>query len=269
MHEPPEAQGELGQVVFQVGVVVERLDQEIQRGLVFVAQPQTTGLLVQVVLQADRTAGQVGCAGGFVVVTAGAAVARGCVSAPFAVVGRHLDRAVAFPAFFHRGGAVEPALDLVAGAAVGGRVGRAADAVGLRAVVFGRRGHGVGHRRRGFGDLFAGAHRRIDLIQTKSLALGELFGALQKRVLVEHLLDLLRHLQRGKLQQTDRLLQLGRERQMLGDAQRQALFHASGRQDERAQAPRADRAAAREPARVGKHETHRRPMHHILKCSPR
>ena len=42
---------------------------------------------------------------------------------------------------------------------------------------------------------------------------------LQKRVVVEHLLDFLRQLQGGQLQQANRLLQLRRKRQMLRNAQ--------------------------------------------------
>ena len=50
-------------------------------------------------------------------------------------------------------------------------------------------------------------------------------GQLQQRVVGQHLLDFLRQLQRGQLQQADGLLQLGGERQMLGDPQRQTLLH--------------------------------------------
>jgi len=50
------------------------------------------------------------------------------------------------------------------------------------------------------------------------LTLKLVVGTLQKGILVQQLLDFLVQLQRGKLQQTDGLLQLGRERQVLGDA---------------------------------------------------
>ena len=50
--------GEFGQWLFQVTVVVERFDQEIQRGAGFLGQAQAARLFVQVVLQADRRARQ-------------------------------------------------------------------------------------------------------------------------------------------------------------------------------------------------------------------
>ena len=40
----------------------------------------------------------------------------------------------------------------------------------------------------------------------------------EKRIVLQHLLDLLREFERGQLQQSDRLLQLRRERQVLRDA---------------------------------------------------
>ena len=49
--------------------------------------------------------------------------------------------------------------------------------------------------------------------------------ALQEGVVLQHLLDFARQLQRGQLQQANRLLQLRRERQVLRGAQRQAGFH--------------------------------------------
>jgi hypothetical protein len=55
-------------------------------------------------------------------------------------------------------------------------------------------------------------------LEPEGFALGRLGLGFQKRVLVEHLLDLLRHFQRGQLQQPDGLLQLRRERQMLRNA---------------------------------------------------
>ncbi len=112
--EPQPGAGQVGQAFFEVTVVVERLDQEIQRGAVLVAQAQAAGLVVQVVLQADGHAREVGGAGGLVVVARGAVVARRRVAAPLTVVGCHLDRAVAFPALFHRRGAIEPALQRLA-----------------------------------------------------------------------------------------------------------------------------------------------------------
>jgi len=114
--------GQLGQAFLQVAVVVERLDQEVERGAVLVRQAQAASLVVQVVLQADRGARQVGGAGGLVVV-ARTAVARGRVATPLAVVGRHLHRAIALPAFLHRGGAVQLAFQAIAVTAVGACAG--------------------------------------------------------------------------------------------------------------------------------------------------
>ena len=48
---------------------------------------------------------------------------------------------------------------------------------------------------------------------------------LQKGVLVEHLLDFLAQFEGRQLQQPDRLLQLRRQGQVLGDAKLQSGFH--------------------------------------------
>ncbi|MDT4852459.1 hypothetical protein FQZ97_866930 [compost metagenome] len=85
----------------------------MQRGGVFVRQAQAAGLLVQVVLQRHQRPREIGRAGGLIVL-ARALAARRRVAAPLAVVGRHLDRAVAFPALLHRRGAIEPALQRLA-----------------------------------------------------------------------------------------------------------------------------------------------------------
>ena len=66
----------------------------------------------------------------------------------------------------------------------------------------------------------------VCLVQAKGFGGGFFFSALQKGVVVQHLVDFLRQLQRGQLQQADRLLQLGRERQVLGHAKRQTGLHA-------------------------------------------
>ena len=71
------------------------------------------------------------------------------------------------------------------------------------------------------------ADRYIRRGQTKLLPRSRLIRELQKRVLVQHLLDFLAQLQRRELQQTNRLLQLRRQRQMLRNAKRQPLFHAA------------------------------------------
>ena len=62
-------------------------------------------------------------------------------------------------------------------------------------------------------DILAG--RRIRLLQAKFFTRCGVVIDLQKRVFIEHLLDFLAQLKRGKLEQANRLLQLWRERQML------------------------------------------------------
>ena len=127
------------------------------------------------------------------IVPAGVVVGRG-VAAPFGVVGRKLHAAVTLPAL---GYAVHTGFG-VAGRVVDGdfrhRVQRRHLAGGLGIVYLGR---GIGLR------------------QAKFLArcVFELF--VEERVLVEHLLNFLAQLQRGQLQESDRLLQLRRERQVL------------------------------------------------------
>jgi hypothetical protein len=79
----------------QVAVVVERLDQEMQGRAVFGRQAQGQGLAVQMLLQGFLATGQVDGIGLFVVVVV---LARRRIAAPFAVVGRRLDAAIALPA---------------------------------------------------------------------------------------------------------------------------------------------------------------------------
>ena len=63
-------------------------------------------------------------------------------------------------------------------------------------------------------------HRGVGLRQPEFLTRRFVQAQLQEGVLVEHLLDFLRQLERGQLQQPDRLLQLRRQRKMLGDTKR-------------------------------------------------
>ena len=58
-------------------------------------------------------------------------------------------------------------------------------------------------------------HWCVGLRQAKFFARHLIGRALQKRVVIQHLVNLLAELQRGQLQQLDGLLQLGRERQVL------------------------------------------------------
>jgi hypothetical protein len=146
-------------------------------------------LTVQKVGERTAAACQIDGVGGFFAVV----LARCGVAAPFAVVGAHVHAAVAVPTFGHVGhGLVACFAGAVVAAA--GRAGAFAHPV-------------------------AQADMGVGLVQAKGFGWRFFFGALQKRVLVQHLVDFLRQLQRGQLQQADRLLQLGRERQMLGHAQ--------------------------------------------------
>ena len=74
----------------------------------------------------------------------------------------------------------------------------------------------VGLGRRRFGGAAFGFHRHLVLRRgaRRRLALVDVL-ALERRVLHQHAVDLLVELDRGELQQTDRLLQLGRQRQVL------------------------------------------------------
>jgi hypothetical protein len=80
-------------------------------------------------------------------------------------------------------------------------------------------------RHRHLGLPVAQRHRRVELRQAELLGRRGLLGHLQERVVVQHLVDFLAELQRRELQQPDRLLQLRRQRQVLGDAERQPRFH--------------------------------------------
>lgn len=189
-----QALGQLLQRVLEVAVVVEVFDQKAQRVAVDLGQAQRQRLLVQEIGQRLVRARQIQGRGGILVVIAVAA--RRGVAAPFAVVVRDVDAAVALPVAGH--------------VAVGRRgflVFLAFSAGCACAVCYGiwcfiRRGALV------LGGL-------VRSLQAELLARGIVRGQLQKRVVVEHLLDFLGQLQGGQLQQPDGLLQLRRERQML------------------------------------------------------
>ena len=80
-----QAGSERCQAVFQVAVVVERLDQEVQGGAIQVRKTQAERLPVQMILQRLVGAGQVG---GFGVAVIQVVLARWRVTAPFAVIRR-------------------------------------------------------------------------------------------------------------------------------------------------------------------------------------
>ena len=172
-------------------------------GAVHLAQPQRQRLAVQVGgerLLGPREFGRVG----FLV--AQVVLARRGIAAPLAVVGRDLGAAVALPVLLGvrlqcRGFGIilgcSPRLLVVVSYRIRSNLGLA--------VVL--------------------ADARIGLRQAELLARRLLAREFEEGVVVEHLLDLLAQLQRRELQQPDRLLQLRRERQMLGDAKRESLFH--------------------------------------------
>ena len=174
----------------------------MQRSAVFFRQAQAERLPVQMILQRFLVARQLGGVHIFTVVIVVFAGRR--IAAPFAVIRRTLDRAITLPAFFE---------------------------LGLTAFAFTGRLSGAGHpvigatRCRTFSgrilkilDVLTDRHIRRG--QTKLLPRSSLFRQLQKRVLVQHLLDFLAQLQRRELQQTNRLLQLRRQRQMLRNPKR-------------------------------------------------
>ena len=72
---------------------------------------------------------------------------------------------------------------------------------------------------------FTRADRRICLTQAKLFTWCLFVRQLQERVVVQHLVYLLAEFQGGELQQTNGLLQLRGERQVLRYAKGEALFH--------------------------------------------
>ena len=153
-------------------------------------------------LQRFAAAGQFG---GIDLITVRRAViaAGGCIASPLTVIGRNLGRAVTLP---------------VAGARFGGRAVCVAAFAGAFRTAGGAHAAQTAHELAALGVAFAVEHRRISARQTEFFA-GCLVGQdFEKRVVVEHLLDFLGQFEGGQLQQSDRLLQLGRERQVLGGA---------------------------------------------------
>ena len=182
--------GDLFQRVGQVTVAVQRLEQHFQRGAVVVAQPHAHDLRAQVVLQR---------AGG------GAAVLRlHVVALALATAGRCGGRRFADAVEVVALGAVLPVLALGGAEFLGADLGHGLAGVGgVGAVAVVAVAGPVG--RLALGRRVEGTGRRIVL-------------GFQKRVLVEHLPHFLVQLQRGQLQQPDRLLQLRRQRQVLRQA---------------------------------------------------
>ncbi len=183
--------GERLQRLIQVAIVVERFDQESQCAAVFLGQAQRKSLPVEMGLQrliAEREVGGVD-----LFVAAQVVFSRRRIAAPLAIVGNDFGAAVAVPA---------------------GRLGfQGGGGLGFRCR---RRGRVVGE----LGFTVVLRHRGVGLGQPEFLTRRFVEAQLQEGVLVEHLLDFLRQLERGQLQQPDRLLQLRRQRQMLGDTKR-------------------------------------------------
>ena len=166
------------QGVFQVAVVTERLDQKVQRSAVFFRQAQSQRLTVQMILQRLLVARQFSGVHIFAVVVV--VFAGGRIAAPFAVIRRTLDRAITLPAFFELG---------LTAFAFAGRLGSAGHPVigAARCRTFPGRILKI---------LDVLTHRHIRRGQTKLLPRSRLIRELQKRVLVQHLLDFLAQLQR-------------------------------------------------------------------------
>ena len=145
-------------------------------------------------MHARQLSGVSGVAVGGIVV-----IARRRIAAPLGIVRRKLHTAVAVPAFGHT---------IYAGLGVAGGVVYA----DFRHAAIERR-----HFTHRFNFFIASGG--IGLVETKLFARRFFKIFVEKRVLVEHLLNLLAQLQGRQLQQSDGLLQLGRERQMLRDAE--------------------------------------------------
>ena len=188
--------------VGQVAVLVERIDQHVDRRRILGRQPHAQQLGAQVFFQRQARRGAVLAVEVFVAVAARAGCGR-----------RQLADAVEIVAL----GAVLPVVAL--GGAEFGRVhaGRLVGAIGPDARVL---GFGLGPLGAG-----TGAGAGLEAVE-RQLGRDGLLFRLEERVLFHHLLDLLVQFQGRELQQTDRLLQLWRQRQMLGQADLQRGLHA-------------------------------------------
>eukprot|EP01136_Pigoraptor_vietnamica_P012868 Opistho-1_new@53237 len=188
-----QALGDLFQRVGQVAVLVERLDQHHHRAAVLVAQSHAAQLVAQMVLQADP----------------GAAALHGVELVAVVVAGLagRLTDAVEVLAL----GAVLPVLAL--GGAEIGRVHRHGLGVG---------GHLGPRALPGFVGLALGDRGALHRCVERGR---RVFLHFEEGVLLQHLLDFLVKLERGQLQQPDRLLQLRRQRQMLRKTDLQGRLH--------------------------------------------
>ena len=166
-----QAGGEYFQWVFQIAVVGQGFDQKAQRGAVFGSQAQAEYLVLQKGLQAFLAAAAF--AGILLFVVCQVVGAGRGIYAPFAIVRRQFNTAIAVPVAAIVGG--QRALVFVA---------VAIDIAGAGAAQVWLHG----------GELefpVANAHRRVGLRQAEFFALAVLFAAFQKRVFIQHLLHLL------------------------------------------------------------------------------
>ena len=209
LEQQGQARADVLQRVVQVAVGVQRVDQCFERKAVFGREPHAADLCAQMVLQARRR----GPALVHLVFVAVAARSRA------AARGRRLADAVEVVAL----GAVLPVL------ARGGAEVAVADFGQRRALVAacavvalrGARTLAVRALRARAGAVVGEA-----AVQRRLVGVGRVLVEVQEGVLVEHLPDLLVQLQRGELQQPDRLLQLRRQRQVLRDPDLQRGLHA-------------------------------------------
>ena len=207
-----EGGGQFGQRLAEVAVVVQGFDQGVQRGLLGGWQAQAQRLLVQVGLQRQRGAVPVGGVAVVGLAVAAAAVhgGGGGVVAPFAVVRGDVHAAVAVP--------VQLGVAVVFAVVGRGITGAVAVAIAAWVDDGGGRGRIGGDFGGGLAETVAQTDRGVGVRQARGVGLGGVGVAFQKGVVGQLLFHLLCQFQRGELQQPDGLLQLWRQRQVLGGA---------------------------------------------------
>jgi hypothetical protein len=194
-----QALGDLLERIGQVAVVVERLDQDEHGRSVGRREAHAGELAAEVVLQARRRGAPLGSALQVVDIAESRAAGR-------------LADAVEVLAL----GAVLPVV------AIGG-----AEVLAIhRLRLVGRVRAGLGGP---LGLALSGAFRRGRPLRHRLEGPGELLLGLEERIRLEHLLHLLVQLERRELQETDRLLQLRRQRQVLREPDLEGCLHAGRR----------------------------------------
>jgi hypothetical protein len=195
--------GDVLERVGEVAVVVERVDEDEHGGGVGRRQAHAAKLASQVILQALR--------GG---------VAVAAIELVTVVVGTRLARRFADAVEVFAFGAVLPVFAFGA-AEVGSAVDRG-DVVAT--AVAGAVGAGLGGA---FALAFTGPLGAREAFRQRLECRRRFFLGLEKRVLLEHLLDFLVQLERRQLQQPDRLLKLWRQRQVLTESDLKRLLHSA------------------------------------------